>query len=200
MQRAIPPRPRARWPPAKRLNAAERAMRRACGRPRCAACRRWVRAPGAGARTQEAGECKRRDDRGDRTYHPIIGKLRLRELIARAAARAIAAGPLRKARWAWGLRPSAPSHASQASAPLVCSFARAAGQRDLRLLGGRVNRTSDPGTAKRGTTGPRLTGAVGRRAAPPTPANKPPPPCREPRSAQARREWSKRARYPASTP
>ena len=89
-------------PGAKRLNAAERSppQRRACGRPRRAACRRRVRAPGAGARTGKTGECKRRDDRGDRMDHPIIGKLRLRRAHSHSPSQGHAAGPFKEARWA----------------------------------------------------------------------------------------------------
>ena len=45
-------RPRAGREAAERCGPRD-AVRRACGRPRCAACRRWVRAPGAGARTRK---------------------------------------------------------------------------------------------------------------------------------------------------
>ena len=78
--------------------------------------RRRVRAPGAGARTGKMSECKRRDDRGDRMYHPIIAEAPPPKTDCAAAARAIAAGPFKKSAGLWGVCPS-------------WTFARPTGQR-----------------------------------------------------------------------
>jgi len=67
----------------------------------------------------EDGECKRRDDRGDRMDHPIIGKLP--PPIGpkpEPQPSAMPPAPSKKPAGLCGARPSSPSRATQASAPL----------------------------------------------------------------------------------
>ena len=117
---------------AAECRVARDAMRRACGRPRP----RRLPAKGAGSWRRsphrEDGECKRRDDRGDRMDHPIIGKLRLRSPEGPSRSQRPCRRPLER-------RPLAGAACAQ------LAVARHAGQRSSvrsRLLGpGRAGRS-----------------------------------------------------------